>query len=225
MPPRCTRHDRWALVSTAAPPGLASWLQEELEALREDPTMACVAIDASGAGKGRAALPEATLSWLARFELPTICFAETAVAGAWFALALACDIRICGAGATFRLRGDPSAWQAQRLRTLLGDGAALTLLRGETFDATAALEAGLVSEVVPAGTAPERAAALAATIASRGPIATRLAKEAIWRGLELPFAHALRFEHDLTLLLQTTKDRAEGVRAFMEKRPPRFSGE
>jgi enoyl-CoA hydratase/carnithine racemase len=66
---------------------------------------------------------------------------------------------------------------------------------------------------------------LAATIASRGPIATRLAKEAIWRGLEMPLEQALRFETDLTLLLQTTEDRAEGVRAFIEKRAPKFTGD
>ena len=65
---------------------------------------------------------------------------------------------------------------------------------------------------------------IAAVIASRGPLATRLAKEAIWRGLAQPFEQALRFETDLTLLLQTTKDRAEGVRAFLEKRSPQFEG-
>ncbi len=44
------------------------------------------------------------------------------------------------------------------------------------------------------------------------------------RGAELPLAHALRLEHDLTLLLQDTSDRAEGVRAFVERRSPRFEG-
>lgn len=70
----------------------------------------------------------------------------------------------------------------------------------------------------------EEAMRLAEVVASRGPLATRLAKEAIWRGSELPFEHALRFETDLTLLLQTTKDRSEGVAAFIEKRQPHFTG-
>jgi enoyl-CoA hydratase/carnithine racemase len=55
-------------------------------------------------------------------------------------------------------------------------------------------------------------------------LAVQLAKEAIWRGLEMPLEQALRFETDLTLLLQTTKDRAEGVSAFLEKREPHFIG-
>ncbi|MGK2964873.1 MAG: enoyl-CoA hydratase-related protein, partial [Tepidiformaceae bacterium] len=59
----------------------------------------------------------------------------------------------------------------------------------------------------------------------RGPIAVRLAKEAIWRGLPLDLEHGLRFETDLTLLLQTTKDRSEGVAAFVQKRKPIFLGE
>jgi enoyl-CoA hydratase/carnithine racemase len=61
-------------------------------------------------------------------------------------------------------------------------------------------------------------------MASRGPIALELGKEAIWRGLAMHFEQALRFETDLTLLLQTTKDRAEGVAAFIEKRTPKFTG-
>jgi enoyl-CoA hydratase/carnithine racemase len=70
----------------------------------------------------------------------------------------------------------------------------------------------------------EEAEALAGRIAAKGPIATRLAKEAVHRGLDMPLDQALRYELDLTILLQTTEDRAEGVRAFLEKRPPRFTG-
>ncbi len=52
----------------------------------------------------------------------------------------------------------------------------------------------------------------------------RYAKEAINRGLEMPLEQALRYETDLTIILQTTEDRAEGVRAFLKKRKPKFKG-
>ena len=68
------------------------------------------------------------------------------------------------------------------------------------------------------------AAALAGRIAAQGPLAVRYAKEAVLRGMEMPLEQALRFETDLTIILQTTEDRAEGVRAFLEKRPPQFKG-
>jgi enoyl-CoA hydratase/carnithine racemase len=156
------------------------------------------------------------------FPLPTIAAFEGELSGAGFDLALACDIRVCGADAAIRARRVGS----RRLLTLVGHARSADLFaRRGMLDAHAALEFGLVSDVAPAGEAVKVAELIAGVIASRGPIATRLAKEAVWRGLELPFGHALRFETDLTLLLQTTKDRAEGVRAFLEKRPPTFTAE
>ena len=85
-----------------------------------------------------------------------------------------------------------------------------------------ALRIGLVSSVVPDTDLAGAARAVAQTIASRGPIATRLAKEAVHRGSEVPLAQGLQTELDLTVILQTTEDRAEGVQAFVEKRPPQF---
>ena len=162
------------------------------------------------------------LRWLELFTLPTVAAFEGSLTGPALDLSLACDIRVVGAAASIRARNVGS----RRLLTLLGPVASVELFskRG-ALDAEAMLECGLVTDVAPEGRALEAALAVATTIAARGPIATRLAKEAIWRGLELPFHHALRFETDLTLLLQTTKDRAEGVRAFLEKRQPTFTGE
>ena len=144
-------------------------------------------------------------------------------------LALACDVRIAGRGATFRMDqvsagGMPSAGGTQRLPRLAGPTLAnRMILLGEEIDASEALAAGLVSEVREDPEA--RAMELAEAIAERGPIAERYAKEAVARGMEMTLEQALRYETDLTMILQTTEDRAEGVRAFLEKREPKFDGE
>jgi enoyl-CoA hydratase/carnithine racemase len=59
-------------------------------------------------------------------------------------------------------------------------------------------------------------------LAGKGPLALRYAKEAVLRAFDLPLADGVRLEHDLYVLLQTTVDRREGVRAFLDRRPPRF---
>jgi enoyl-CoA hydratase/carnithine racemase len=98
------------------------------------------------------------------------------------------------------------------------------LLACAELDAGVALRYGLVSQVVPRSTLSDAASTLAKRIAERGPLGLRYAKEAVHQGLELPLDQALRYEADLSVILQTTQDRAEGVRAFFEKRPPRFEG-
>jgi enoyl-CoA hydratase/carnithine racemase len=98
------------------------------------------------------------------------------------------------------------------------------ILLGQRIDGRRAAAAGLVNEALPRPDVRSRALALAETLAAQGPIALRYAKEAIRRGLDMPLEDALRFETDLTVILQTTADRAEGVRAFLEKRDPRFGG-
>jgi enoyl-CoA hydratase/carnithine racemase len=65
---------------------------------------------------------------------------------------------------------------------------------------------------------------LASRVAERGPIALRYAKEAVRQGLEMSLDQGLRLELDLSVILQTTADRAEGVKAFLEKRKPEFEG-
>ena len=161
---------------------------------------------------------------------PVVCAINGDAVSAGLELALACDVRIAAQGARLALPETalgllPMAGGTQRLARLVGRGEALRLmLLADSIDAEEARRIGLVSAVVP----PERlladAEAVAQRIASRGPVAVRYAKEAVRRGLELPLDQALRYETDLTVILQTTDDRQEGVRAFLEKRQPEFKG-
>jgi enoyl-CoA hydratase len=150
--------------------------------------------------------------------------------GAGLELALACDVRLTHAGARFALplAGHAPTWfgGTQRLPRLIGKArAAEMLLLGDPIAAETALAWGLVNFVAAGRESLEDAAVrLSRLIASRGPLALRYAKEAISHGLDMPLDQALRYETDLTVILQTTADRAEGVRAFLEKRGPRFEG-
>ena len=204
-------------------PALAAWdgprLLRELETLAADENLRAVVLDFTGP------VPEGvdpgSPEGLALAALPTVAAVSGALTGAAAEFVLAADIRI----------GEPTlelvfhSFGTRRQLQLLGRGRAIRLFEvGGRVNADLALELGLISEIAPAAGALKRAREVAQTIASRGPIATRLAKEAIWRGLAMPLEQALRFETDLTLLLQTTKDRAEGVSAFIEKRTPNFTG-
>ena len=197
-------------------------LWEELESVRDDRSMAAVLTTGDRFAETSEVVTPEQARRFERFELATVFAFDGPLEGPGLEIALSSDIRLCGPDATIRI-----PLGNRRSLALIGPEASAGLMatRG-TVDAAAALACGFVSGVASSGAeAVTEARALAATIASRGPIAVRLGKEAIWRGLEMPISQALRFETDLTLLLQTTKDRAEGVRAFTEKRQPHFTGE
>ena len=145
-------------------------------------------------------------------------------------LALACHIRIAAQNARIGLPEVtlgliPGFGGTQRLARIVGKGRGLEMtLSGEMIDAAEAHRIGLFNRVVPEGKAVEEAAALGRTIASRGPVAVRLALEAVGKGLEVPLQDGLVIESALFGLAVTTEDFKEGTRAFLEKRKAKFQG-
>ena len=145
-------------------------------------------------------------------------------------IALACDIRIAAETATFGLtevsRGIiPGAGGTQRLPRLISLAKSLDMiLCADRIDAQEALEIGLVSRVVPVKDVMAEAIKTAERICRNAPLAVRAAKEAIYRGLDMPLAEGLRLEQFLAEPIRQTEDAKEGPRAFSEKREPRFKG-
>ena len=170
-------------------------------------------------------------SALGTLKLPLICAIEGEAIGAGLELALCCDLRVASRDAVFALPQAswgmiPSGGGTQRLPRLVGRAKALEmLLTAEPVDASQALEVGLVNRVTEPGGALAGAEELALRISERAPIAVNYAKEAVAKGMDVPLDQGLRLEADLSIILQTTADRDEGIRAFLEKRKPLFKGE
>ena len=113
----------------------------------------------------------------------------------------------------------------QRLPRVVGQARALELLlTGREVDAQEALDMGLVHRTVPAHRVQEAAQELAERVAGCAPIALRYAKEAVRAATETSLEAGFRLEADLNIILQSTQDRAEGIRSFLEHRTPRFQG-
>jgi enoyl-CoA hydratase/carnithine racemase len=166
---------------------------------------------------------------VAALPMPVLAALDGPIEGEGLELALACDMRLASDRATFAMpqlqqNRLPACGGSQRLPRLLGLSAAWGLLLGQRWDAERGLALGLVSEVVPAARLEAEARSWSASLAERAPIALRTLKETVRRGLDVPLEQALLIEEDAYLLLQTTEDRKEGIRAFLEKRKPRFDG-
>lgn len=181
--------------------------------------------------RGAMARPIPALSApIEKFPKPLIAAIEGFCLGGGLELALMADILVAGTGAKLglpeiRVGVLPGNGGTQRLPRLVGRPAAmLMLLTGEPVDADRALAMGLVSEVVPAGESVARALAIAARIAAMPPVSAMLIKELVLQGAEASLPAALAMERRAMALLFATEDRREGVRAFLEKRAPRFVG-
>jgi len=145
-------------------------------------------------------------------------------------LAMALDLIVAAESAKFgqpeiNIGVIPGAGGTQRLTRAIGKSAAMEMiLTGEPIDAREAHRLGLVARVVPNELVIEDALALASKIATKAPLALRLAKEAVNAAFETDLTQGLAHERRLFYLLFASEDQKEGMAAFMEKRDPDFTG-
>ena len=164
-------------------------------------------------------------------EKPLIGAINGVAAGAGASLALACDLRIAAEGASFLLAFGrvglvPDSGATWLLPRLIGGAKAAELaLTGAALSAADAERLGLVLRVVPAGELAAAAQALAAHLAEGAPRALALTKRALAASWDATLEEQLETEADFQGEAGATADHAEGVAAFVERRPPRFTGE
>ncbi|MBI4337933.1 MAG: enoyl-CoA hydratase/isomerase family protein [Chloroflexi bacterium] len=232
-------------------PELAAEVQDACVQLAADERARAIVIMGQGAHFSAGPFPppglleEATglsalQDWLARWraaaaiaaiEKPVVAAINGPAIGQGLELVLACDFRLAAPEARFalpHLAHGLLPWDGgtQRLPRIVGPAwAADLLLTGRQIDAQEALRIGLVHQMVPGAMLLGIAGELARRLASFGPIALRYTKEAVLKGMDLPLEQGLRLEADLNIILQSTRDRAEGIRSFLEKRRPEFRGE
>ena len=181
--------------------------------------------------EGKLLLEKLVYRQLARLEVPVIAAIEGYALGGGLELALCCDLRVAGQDAKFglpelRLGVVPGSGGTQRLPRIVGPAIAKEMiLLGETIDAAAARQAGLVNRVVPAGDALAEARRMADVIAERGPVAVRIAKRLIDAAADRSLDDGLALELDESERVFATADMLEGAAAFFAKRPATFRGE
>ena len=163
-------------------------------------------------------------------DKPVIAAVNGAAAGAGFDLTLMCDIRIAGEHARFgavfcKIGLAPGDGGAFFLPRIVGIEKACELIfTGDIIDAQEALRIGMVSRVVPNDALLDEARALAARMANGATLALKMAKRAIYRGLHQTLDESLELMALMQSMLHGTEDHREGVRAFTEKRAPKFVG-
>jgi enoyl-CoA hydratase len=182
------------------------------------------------AARPRLAFEEHIVARLAMLPMPSVAAIEGNALGGGLELALACDLRVASERARLglpevRLGVTPGAGGTQRLPRIVGVARAKELiLTGRILEAAEAERIGLVGEVVPPGTAIDRARQLGEEIALRGPLAVREAKRLIDAASDLSIEDGLAAELDASERIFATDDQAEGAEAFLAKRDPEYRG-
>src|ERR1700687_1619958 len=209
---------RYPGARAAITPAMAVQLLELIEQVEDDEEARILAITGAGA------------SFCAGFD-PGV---DSRLGGALAEgreLAMGADIRVAISTARFAIthlkRGTmPHFGATQRLPRLIGAANALRMmLTGTALGADDAMRIGLVTYLAKNRTELGQVSGrVAEALLSRAPVATRLVKDAVLKGFDMTLEQGIRLEEDLYALLQTTADRAEGVRAFLEKRKPLFRG-
>jgi len=225
-------------------------MQQAFSSFAEDPRVQVIIITGSGekafvAGADIAAMQSLSATQACRFAKlghevmrsiegcpkPVIAAVNGFALGGGCELALGCDIRLASENARFgqpevNLGVIPGFGGTQRLARLIGKGLAMEMIfTGDMIDAAEAHRIGLANKVVPAAELLDTAKQLAARIIGKSPYAVKLAKEAVRNGLEMDLARANQYEADLFGLCFASADQKEGMQAFLEKRPPKFTGE
>jgi enoyl-CoA hydratase len=163
-----------------------------------------------------------------RLPKPVIAAVNGFAFGGGNELALACDLRIASATARFgqqeiNLGIIPGGGAVPRLTQLAGTARAKEIVyTGDVFDAQTALALGIVNKVVPPGELMTEARKLAEKLLSKSGVALAAAKRAFNEGLNLSLSEALDLDEDLFARCFDTEDQKEGMRAFVERRPPEF---
>jgi len=234
--------DGGCLIATLNRPGSGNRISHRMahdlidlaEAVEDDDSILAFAI--TGQGKDFCAGFDADIDarlveTLAIVSKPTIAILNGDASDEGLELALALDLRAATIATRVALtqlqRGVlPHFGGTQRLPRIIGASAALQMiLTGEPIDGDAAMRLGLVTYLARDQNDLNRITReLLATLASRGALGVRMVKDAVRKGSDMTFDQGVRLEEDLYALLQTSADRAEGVRAFLEKRKPLFKG-